>query len=796
MKHLVLLLVMSLFIFISCNEESNPIDPNENKPKSGKISTGESIEEISVNIGPNGGTVMVSNPESPINGLTITVPSESYAETRTYSVSYSEISEHELGEYFNPISPLITIKNGGGYSDEAFDVKIPISKGDDEFTVGILYDEITGKIEILPTISQDESSITVNTRHFATSTISSGTTLKKGMDGSSLGNLVISSIKESVISLQAVVSSGYTPGIDDWEFPNFGSYISPGGHCAGQSMTSMWYYYEKTLKGEPSLFHRFDHINSSTNPGVLWQDNPYGYRFASTIQEDFDWENWARNVKIQSYLQPLTWKTFIAAILMTGEPQSVIIRESSTGAGHAMVVYKINVTEGKMYIADPNYPNNRGTNGTESIRTINYSNGKFEPYGSYLKVGDPGTVFDQIAFFGKTANIAWPQIAKRYEELQTEKIGNDRFPKYDLYMKSDNNEIGFFDGIVVDTDTLKLFLKSSECEYELAGTDNYQVLRVYDENTGIEIAKSGSSNKGILSLQLKPGENTIGLEMCGGKKYGDKISLYHYVDFKWFTVYYQELSIEPNPLNNKPNEDCKFTALSGGTAPKGNSKYIWSFGDNTDNVTILNDSTVTHVFELEGTYTVSVELYDNSTNKKISEAFGVAKIVQKKIESIDILVQPNEVTTISTVKSNGNTSSFTYDYLKIFGDVLNTNGEINGNTISVSYDTTDNDSHTNTIIEITFDDIANPTNIVGFYMKKILTYDNGQVVSSSVSGENVPFVVTDWFGYGITYLHEYEGNISQYLTEFEWKVENDYHTEEAVSYTSQGKISIMLEYTH
>ena len=166
----------------------------------------------------------------------------------------------------------------------------------------------------------------------------------------------------------------------------------------------------------------------------------------------------------------------------------------------------------------------------------------------------------------------------------------------------------------------------------------------------------------------------------------------------------------------------------------------------------------------------------------------------KQIHSIDIMVKPDEVTTLYTL--NGNTRNMTYDYLKIYGEVVNEDGEINGNTISISYDTTDDDSHTNTNINITFDDIVNPTNIVGFYMKRILTYNNGQIVTSSVSEENMPFTVSDWGGYGVTYSYDYKGDISQYLTEFKWKAESANHTDEAVSYSSQGTVSIILEYTH
>jgi len=234
------LLLFSTLLFQTCSDDNSPTEPNDvTNPTSNAISTGEVIEEISKSIGTGGGKVIVENTDSPINGLTITVPQKGYNEARNYTVSYAPITSHDLGKNFNPISPLITIENGGGYSDMPMSIKIPIKKESDEFVIGFLYDEITGKIEALPVIMSDDNSITVETRHFATTTISSGSQLLKGSDLSSFANIVISSIKESTLFSQGVVNSGFTPGFDDWEFINYGSYISPGGHCAGQSITAM-----------------------------------------------------------------------------------------------------------------------------------------------------------------------------------------------------------------------------------------------------------------------------------------------------------------------------------------------------------------------------------------------------------------------------------------------------------------------------------------------------------------------------------------------------------------------------
>ncbi len=76
--------------------------------------------------------------------------------------------------------------------------------------------------------------------------------------------------------------------MDDWEFPNYGSYIAFGGHCAGQSVTAMWYYYEKKSKGAPNLHSNFDHYGSAAP--ATWADNPRGFKFASQIQADMKWD--------------------------------------------------------------------------------------------------------------------------------------------------------------------------------------------------------------------------------------------------------------------------------------------------------------------------------------------------------------------------------------------------------------------------------------------------------------------------------------------------------------------------
>ncbi|MBN1925399.1 MAG: hypothetical protein JW798_06165, partial [Prolixibacteraceae bacterium] len=323
--------VLCVLVFVlSCTS----FDP-EPKP-SRNLEIGEEVEVASQTIPSGGGTVVVNAPGSEIDGMEIDVPPGSYAASRTFKISTAPITSDKLGANFNPLTPLIQIENGGGYADSVMTVILPITLPEGEFPVGFFYNEISGSLEGLPLLSYTPTSVTVLTRHFMSeSAIRSEWDDLKGepLSLNTSVNMLIASVKESVLKGKPVISSGFNPGTDDWEFTNLGSYISPEGHCAGQSMAALWYYYEKKRNGEPALFHRFDLLNDKLKPSFMWEDNPLGYRFSSVIQKDFNFDGWINSLWMQSFIPELTFKTFAASILVTGEPQSVLIRNSQGQGG-------------------------------------------------------------------------------------------------------------------------------------------------------------------------------------------------------------------------------------------------------------------------------------------------------------------------------------------------------------------------------------------------------------------------------------------------------------------------------
>ena len=464
-----------------------------NPPNSGiSWASGDSVSVVSQTVPASGGTITVNDPGGPLAGMRIEVPAGAYPGSKTFTISYRPITG-DPGPNINPLTPLITVENGGAFADELMTVTIPVAVPDGHFAMGFFVDD-TGHFEGMPLVEETSTSVTVATAHFS--------------------RFIVASVSKAFLT--GVIDTGFRPMVDDWQFPNMGSYIAPGGHCAGQAITAMWYYTEKTLNGTSTLYGRFDNNGDTATPD-LWQDDSYGYRFASTIQKDIDWGNWA--VKINRILNndddTLNWNAFLYSMLVTGEPQYVSIHSSSFSGGHAMIVYKADVNTGTLYVADPNYPGNTG-------RKIQYANGAFVPYNSGENKADiiagNGRAYDKIGYLAKSALIPWDDIASRWSEFEYATIGDDLFPAYDLVVRDDTGgSVPLIDGMTVSGDKLAIALDGVAAGDELG----FMVRR------GDEWLSFDSEDK----IDLLDGDNRLGIYVVG--KVGGN---WEYVNFQWVTV--------------------------------------------------------------------------------------------------------------------------------------------------------------------------------------------------------------------------------------------------------------------
>jgi len=487
----------------------------------GTIDAGAPVTVLDQSVGVAGGTVRVNGADNPLDGMVIGVPANSYPEAREFKISCAPVEQHTFGAAFNPVTPLIGIDNGGGYAAELVEVKIPVAVPEDHFAMGFIYDKASGTLEGLPTLAQDAASITVGTRHFSW--------------------LVVSIISDAL--LKADIESGFRPGIDDWQFVNRGSYIAPGGHCAGQTVTALWYYMTQPDGGGLTLNGRYDNNGQKPATPGIWPDDSYGYRFASVIQKDINWESLENRLMMKTVglNDEVTWKSFAYAMQLNRAPQFVGIK-SNAGGGHAMVVYR--VANGTLYIADPNYPGNLD-------RRIAYSGGAFTPYNSganeeEIAAGN-GKAYENIGYVQKTAIINWDTIASRWQEFKAGTIGNNIFPK---------EKLTYFNAQINDYSELPDNLNFPQKKISIFAWlgNNGALSTIYRD--GKVISPQAEAHY----LDLQPGKNVLGVYVAA-KAANGKI---RYVNFRNITINYGGgVAIDPAEMTGKPDTDYTFTAVAG-----------------------------------------------------------------------------------------------------------------------------------------------------------------------------------------------------------------------------------------
>lgn len=478
--------------------------------RTGDITAGPKTELASQPVGASGGTVAVNKTGDPLDGFVVDVSPQAYTDGRTFKISSAPITKQSFGSDINPISPMITVENGGGYSDTPMYVRVPVKVPEGNFAMGFIYNEKTKQLEGMPLVGSDTESVTVATRHFS--------------------NFFISMIEKTLLKKDS--DSGFRPGIDDWQFTNYGSFIAPGGHCEGQSLSAMWYYCTQPDGNGACLYNRYDNNGDKPATSAIWQDDSLGYRFASMVQTekhaqftDAFWDNLAG---VDWQLVNNSWQIkhiagigdenilnlFSYSIRATGEPQEVGIY-SNAGGGHAMIVYK--VVGNALYVSDPNYP------GNTDRKIIFYSGeGKFKPYNSgankkEIEAGN-GKSYENIQYLAKSTVVPWDKIAGHWATLKNKTVGNDKFPQYVLNVVDEQGgTTPLTDGYIAKKKT-----------FTVRPASNTQGILYFRDGTELKHDNNGS-------VELNSGNNLLGIWIMG--KVGTD---WQYIDFKYFNVKFDD----------------------------------------------------------------------------------------------------------------------------------------------------------------------------------------------------------------------------------------------------------------
>ena len=432
MNHRILAALLLLPFLVSCGVTDSG-EPTESVVR---LDLGAETQLATRTIGASGGTLLVPPTADTLGGITITVPPDAYADTRTFSVSYAPITGIENGGDYSVISPLIYVENGGEYAQDMMTMKVPVDVPAGTFAMAFAWDEASG-FEAIPILDQDAGSVTLWTTHFEHSAIHDAPLEKRALgQGNAAGRrrsalVIIARNMEKLMNGSTATS--FRPGTDDWSFRNLGSTIAPGGHCAGQSWGMMYYYMDQKRKGAAQLNGRFDNNGGFATPQI-WHDDVAAYRYCSVLQANYN-----SFVKIgftldkqllalgrtAAFRDSLTFMAYKLAMHVTKLPQFVTIWTGDNQSAHAMVVYGANASE--LNICDPNYPGNLPGGNT---RVIRFGGGRFEPYTSGPDADHLGTAYPVIWFYGTTSGMNWTVAKQEWASVPNRTAGATYFPSY------------------------------------------------------------------------------------------------------------------------------------------------------------------------------------------------------------------------------------------------------------------------------------------------------------------------------------------------------------------------------
>ena len=265
-------------------------------------------------------------------------------------VSYQPIGEGSDLAGLKLISPLVQVENGGRVAEGAMSLRIPVQVPEGHFAMAFFYDEATGKLEGLPLLALDATSVTVATQHFS--------------------KMVVTAEEFSALE-HMEVDTGFRPGKDTWRFQNQGTYRNPKGICWGMSVSSLYYYLEEPWQiGGERLWARYDNsLEKARYTPAYWQDDDLGLKVADAVQLG---ESGARRDRAFDVPQRLleearaagqmldvrltgdqmTFYSLVTALGITNQPQLVDVSTADGTMGHSVICYGVLSTT--LYLADPN----------------------------------------------------------------------------------------------------------------------------------------------------------------------------------------------------------------------------------------------------------------------------------------------------------------------------------------------------------------------------------------------------------------------------------------------------------
>lgn len=296
-----------------------------------------------------GGTVAISDPASPIYGTQVRLLPDSLDSTsETIRITYQDDLPAPLPETaldlgaMQASKTLILSRTGSNDFYLPAEVTLPYDTelvGEDDLPLVFYWNPTSGKYSAvaLSNLDRANGTVTFRTAHFSSFVI-----------------LVLGNWRGQTIPGQVIpeVDTGFRSEVDGFFVTNFGAYDQPSGSCLGMANYAGWYFEnKKALKGIGlhSLYKEGDPVLEADDQNVR-ELISRAYMASSQV-----WANYALNFQI-NLGESLTGYYLIQTMLMTGQPQVLLMANESLSNAHAVTVYGYDANNARFLIYDNNRP--------------------------------------------------------------------------------------------------------------------------------------------------------------------------------------------------------------------------------------------------------------------------------------------------------------------------------------------------------------------------------------------------------------------------------------------------------
>jgi uncharacterized protein YfaP (DUF2135 family) len=331
-------------------------DPRSTTPGS-LFTPGAETPLVQQLIGVSGGTIVLENTGTPLDGITVSIPPGALDTAETFTVGYNS---GNLNPVDGRASGIVLTINAGGSVEFNHPVRITVPfHGDPDEVPVPYYIDPDGRLHAaqIVRLDRDNNLFVFQTFHASWFSWLIPTTYAP--------------------SPEDIIDTGYDPDSDGFQVSNNGSQYNRGGECLGMTSFSLWYF-DNHSETSGALYDRFYDVVGQDSAGddLRGQDVIATRAFISIAQQ---WNSYIPSVAAEQNLTDAEQYASIRNQLQnTGAPVLIYLYDNNShDAEHSVLAYGLFDLSGDIDIYDPNHPG--------QARTIHYDadSESFDDYSGY-----------------------------------------------------------------------------------------------------------------------------------------------------------------------------------------------------------------------------------------------------------------------------------------------------------------------------------------------------------------------------------------------------------------------------